>query len=132
MRLRCLIVDDSAPFRAASRLLLEREGLHVVGVAATADSCLERAERLRPDLVLMDVELGDESGFDVARRLSDSQGDELHVIFVSTHPAQDYADLVRESGAAGFLSKSELSREAIEHLLRSRRSGRAASELPSA
>jgi DNA-binding NarL/FixJ family response regulator len=131
MRLRCLIVDDNAPFRAASRLLLERQGLHVVGVAATAEACLERAEKLRPDVVLLDVELGDESGFDVARRLADAHGEAVRVIFVSTHPAQDYVDLVRTSGAVGFLSKSRLSREAIERLLRRRQPDMTATELPS-
>jgi DNA-binding NarL/FixJ family response regulator len=117
VRLRCLIVDDNAPFRAASRLLLEREGLHVVGVATSADTCLERSEKLRPDVVLLDVELGDESGFEVARRLADASGSVPRVIFISTHAAHDYTDLVRDSGAAGFLSKSQLSREAIETLL---------------
>jgi DNA-binding NarL/FixJ family response regulator len=117
LRLRCLIVDDNAPFRAASRLLLEREGLHVVGVATSAETCLERAGKLRPDVVLLDVELGDESGFEVAARLADALGSTPRVIFISTHPGHDYTDLVRDSGAAGFLSKSELSREAIERLL---------------
>jgi CheY-like chemotaxis protein len=131
VRLRCLIVDDNGPFRAASRLLLEREGLHVVGVAASAEACLERAQKLRPDVVLLDVELGDESGFEVARRLAQAPGATPRVIFISTHPWQEYADLIRGSGGVGFLSKSRLSREAIETLLESR-SGQAASELPSA
>jgi CheY-like chemotaxis protein len=117
MRLRCLIVDDNAPFRAASRLLLEREGLHVVGVAATAEACLERTEKLRPDVILLDVELGGESGFEVAQRLTDAVSVIPRVIFISTHPEQDYADLIRESRGIGFLTKSELSRDAIEKLL---------------
>jgi DNA-binding NarL/FixJ family response regulator len=124
MRLRCLIVDDNAPFRAASRLLLEREGLHVVGVAATAVACLERTEKLRPDVVLVDVELGDDSGFELARRLSRAGAGAPSVIFISTHPEQDYADLVRASGALGFLSKSQLSRDAIERLWRTRAADR--------
>jgi DNA-binding NarL/FixJ family response regulator len=132
MRLRCLIVDDNASFRAAARLLLDRQGLHVVGVAATADAFLERVAKLRPDVVLVDVELGGESGFEVAQRLVDAGVDAPRVIFISTHPEQDYADLVGASGAVGFLSKSRLSRQAIERLLTTRGPRRVAPDPPSA
>ena len=121
MRLRCLIVDDNAAFRAASRLLLEREGLHVVGVAANASACLERVEKLRPDIVLVDVDLGEDSGFDVAHQLAQAPrtGVAPRVIFISTHAEHDYAELVADSQAVGFLNKSVLSRDAIESMLRS-------------
>ena len=70
--LRCLIVDDNASFLDAATNLLEREGLDVVGVASTSDEALRQAEELRPDVVLVDIMLGTESGFDLARRLADA------------------------------------------------------------
>jgi two-component system, NarL family, nitrate/nitrite response regulator NarL len=69
MRIRCLIVDDSRAFLDAASVLLEREGLRIVGVASTGREALREAETLRPDVVLLDISLGDESGFNVARRL---------------------------------------------------------------
>jgi DNA-binding NarL/FixJ family response regulator len=119
----CLIVDDNAQFLQASRLLLEREGLTVVDVVSTVDQCLRRTAELRPDIVLVDVELGEESGFELAQRLARGGAGRPGVIFISTHTEQDYADLVGDSGALGFLSKSQLSREAIELLWRSRPPG---------
>jgi DNA-binding NarL/FixJ family response regulator len=120
MRPRCLIVDDNAQFLQASRLLLERQGLTVVDAVSAADQCLQRTAELGPDIVLVDVELGDESGFELAQQLARAGREAPQVIFISTHTEQDYADVVRNSGALGFLSKSRLSREAIERLWRSR------------
>src|SRR2546421_4420396 len=116
MPLACLIVDDNAQFLQASRLLLERQGLKVVDVVSTADQCLQRTAELRPDIVLVDVELGEESGFELAQRLAHGGAGRPAVIFISTHTEQDYADLVGDSGALGVLSKSQLSRDAIELL----------------
>ena len=70
--LRCLIVDDNASFLEAASTLLEREGLAVAGVASTGDEGLQRANELEPDVVLLDVSLGAESGLDVARRLAEN------------------------------------------------------------
>lgn len=117
MALRCLIVDDSRAFLAAAQVLLEREGLDVAGVASTGAEALRRAEELRPDVVLVDIMLGPESGFEVARRLVD-QGS--RVILISTQAAADLADLIEQSPAAGFVPKLELSAEAIRRLLNSR------------
>jgi DNA-binding NarL/FixJ family response regulator len=113
---RCLIVDDSASFRQASRLLLERQGLTVVGMATTLDECVRLTEQFEPDVILLDVELGTESGFDLAGRLGSGRTPS-NVIFMSSHAAEDYADLAADSGALGFLSKSDLSKEAIVRLL---------------
>jgi DNA-binding NarL/FixJ family response regulator len=113
---RYLIVDDSPSFLAAARNLLEREGLTVVGVAANVSECLLRVDQLAPDVILVDVDLGNESGFELARRLA-RRGIRADVIFISMHTADDYAELIAASGAAGFLSKAELSRTAIEHAL---------------
>jgi DNA-binding NarL/FixJ family response regulator len=123
--MRCLIVDDSAHFVAAARGLLEREGVAVVGVASTGADALRCFEELRPDVTLVDVDLGGESGFDVAEQLHRSAGPTAPpVILISTHAAQDFAELIDESPAAGFVAKSALSGGAIRDLVchRDRRS----------
>jgi two-component system, NarL family, nitrate/nitrite response regulator NarL len=112
--LRCLIVDDNHAFLDAARALLEREGLDVVGVASTSAQPLDCAERLGPDVVLVDVMLGEESGIGLARRLD---GGGATVVMISTHSEADVSDLVAGSGAAGFVPKSDLSAGAIRELL---------------
>jgi DNA-binding NarL/FixJ family response regulator len=114
---RCLIVDDSKPFLRAARLLLERQGLPVVGVASTSAEAIEQVDSLRPDVVLVDVSLGEESGLDLARRLVEDVRDGALVIMISTRGGEDVADLVARSRAAAFLPKSELSAEAILRLV---------------
>jgi DNA-binding NarL/FixJ family response regulator len=91
VQIRCLIVDDNQPFLDAARLLLEREGVAVVGVATTSAEALRLEEELRPDVVLVDIRLGDESGFDLARRLSGP------VILISTHAQSEYAEKIAAS-----------------------------------
>jgi CheY-like chemotaxis protein len=122
LSLRCLIVDDSGEFLAAARATLEREGILVVGVATTKAEALERVIELRPDVVLVDVGLGDESGFEVARRIAEEQQDEPTVILISTRAEGDFGDLISSSSAAGFLSKSRLSAGAIRAILDEERS----------
>jgi DNA-binding NarL/FixJ family response regulator len=107
-----LIVDDNASFLGAAATLLGRQGVTVVGVASTAAEALERSAELQPDVVLVDIVLGSESGFDVARELADGPT----VIFISTHAETDFADLIERTPAAGFVPKSELSAEAIQRL----------------
>ncbi|HEY0471397.1 MAG TPA: response regulator transcription factor [Kribbella sp.] len=116
MALRCLIVDDSPRFLAAARGLLEREGIAVVGVAGNGAEALERAARLKPDVTLVDIDLGGQSGFDVVRRLHAELG-RIPAILVSTHDEEDYADLIAASPAVGFLPKTTLSADAITKLL---------------
>jgi len=118
--LRCLIVDDNASFLDAATTLLEREGLDVVGVALTIDGALGRAGELQPDMVLVDITLGSESGFDLARRLAEAYPD-VTVILISTHAEADYADMIAATPAAGFVPKSELSAAAILKLASERR-----------
>jgi DNA-binding NarL/FixJ family response regulator len=113
---RCLIVDDSPPFVRAAQGLLERQGITVVGAASTSDEALQLARRLRPDVTLVDIDLGGESGFDVVRRLR-READLARLILISTHVEEDYAELIAASPAAGFLSKSTLSADAIRDLL---------------
>jgi DNA-binding NarL/FixJ family response regulator len=116
--LRCLIVDDSPRFLDAARGLLERQGVTVVGVASNSADALQRAQELRPDVMLLDIDLGGESGLELARRLhrqADLAGSAL--ILISTHAEQDYAELIAASPAVGFLPKTALSAAAIRDLL---------------
>jgi CheY-like chemotaxis protein len=118
MTLRCLIVDDSPRFLDAARGLLERQGITVVGVASNSAEALQQAERLRPDVTLLDIDLGGESGLELARRLHREPGlAASRVILISTHAEQDYADLIAASPAVGFLPKAALSAAAIGDLL---------------
>jgi DNA-binding NarL/FixJ family response regulator len=124
MAIRCLIVDDSEPFLRAARALLEREGISVVGVASNGDQAVRWSTELAPDVTLVDIDLGGESGFDVARRLMQDGGPvRSAVILISTHAEDDFADLIAESHALGFLPKSELSAAAIRDIIEQRGNG---------
>jgi DNA-binding NarL/FixJ family response regulator len=114
-----LIVDDHAGFRTQARALLERAGYEVVGEADDGRSGLEAVGRLRPDLVLLDVQLPDLMGFDVARRIIE-RADPPTVILVSSRDASDYGGSIDSSGARGFISKTELSAGAVAALLEER------------
>ena len=116
--MRCLIVDDSADFVGAARRLLECEGITVVGVASTSADALRRFEELRPDVTLVDINLGSESGFELAEQLNRVGGPSPSpVILISTHAAQDFAELIETSPAVGFVSKSALTCGAIHDLV---------------
>ena len=122
--MRCLIVDDSPRFLDAARGLLERQGIVVVGVASNSAEALQRAEELRPDVTLLDIDLGGESGLELARRLRRQAGPTpAPVILISTHAEQDYAELIAASPAIGFLPKTALSAAAIRDLLAGRDGG---------
>jgi CheY-like chemotaxis protein len=110
----CLIVDDNGTFLHAAQVLLEREGLIVMGVTSTSDEAVRQVQSLHPDVVLVDIFLGEESGLDLARRLSKTySGDRLTVILISTHSECDAAELIASSTADGFLPKTELSAAAV-------------------
>jgi DNA-binding NarL/FixJ family response regulator len=112
---RCLIVDDSVGFLSSARRLLERQGIVVAGVASSGAEALLRLAELQPDVVLLDIDLGGESGLEVAERL-DGAGSP-RIIMISTHAEQDYRDLIAASPAVGFLPKTSLSAQAIQELL---------------
>ena len=117
--MRCLIVDDNAGFRQAARALLEQEGLRVVGVASTGAEAVRCVADLHPDVTLIDIDLGADSGFEVARRLfDDPSAGPGQLILISAHAEDDFADLIEASPAVGFLVKPTLSATAIERLLR--------------
>ena len=111
-----LIVDDHPSFRANARALLEAEGFDVVGEAEDGASALSAAARLRPDLVLLDVQLPDLDGFEVAARLTNDGGGPA-VVLVSSRDGSDFGPLVERSGARGFIPKAELSGAALTALL---------------
>ena len=118
MALRCMIVDDSPRFLAAARGLLEREGLLVVAVATNGAEAIRYAVEAGPDVTLVDINLGEQSGFDVVRRLTREAGlAPSTVILISTHAEEDYAELISASPVAGFLPKTRLSAPAIRDLL---------------
>ena len=115
--MRCLLVDDNAAFVETARRVLDLGGLRVTGTASTIGEALLLASELQPDVVLVDIALGDENGFDLARRLAESHVGGLAVIMISSDTEEDYADLVAESPVLGFLPKAELSADGIRRLL---------------
>lgn len=113
-----LIVDDSRSFADAARLLLERQGVRVVGAACTSAEAVELIAELQPDVVLIDLMLGDESGLDLARLLARrGSGNATTAILISACPEADVAELTATSPVAGFLPKSDLSADAIRRVV---------------
>jgi DNA-binding NarL/FixJ family response regulator len=118
LMLRCVIVDDSPRFLDAARMVLESEGIMVVGVASNSAEAVQRVEELRPDVVLVDIDLGGESGFELARRLHREGGQTpTRLIMISTRDEADYAELIAASPALGFLPKAALSAAAVRRVL---------------
>jgi DNA-binding NarL/FixJ family response regulator len=112
-----LIVDDHPSFRASARRLLEADGYEVVGEALDGESALEAVRELRPEIVLLDVQLPGIDGFEVAARLTNGGGGPA-VVLTSSRDAGDVEPYAAASGARGFVPKSELSGEALAVLLR--------------
>ncbi len=118
MPIRLLIVDDNHEFLDAARRALEGDGIRVVGMASTAAEAISKHGELRPDLTLIDVNLGDEDGVALARALSGGPGpDPERVILISTYPEEDLTDLVETLPSVAFLSKSHLSGAAVRSLI---------------
>jgi DNA-binding NarL/FixJ family response regulator len=115
-RLTVLIVDDHPSFRAVARMMLEIDGFAVIGTAPDGESGVAGTLRLAPDIVLLDVELPDIDGFEVAARLR-AAGSPAAIVLASSRERSDFGSLVDESGARGFLTKAELSGEAIRTLV---------------
>jgi DNA-binding NarL/FixJ family response regulator len=116
---RCLIVDDNTSFREEMRALLVEQGLDVVGGAGSTAEAHRQIAELRPDVALIDIGLGGESGLELARQLHKEPVDAAapHVILISTHDAAEYEDLIQASSAIGFLAKSDLSAASIRRML---------------
>jgi DNA-binding NarL/FixJ family response regulator len=111
-----LIVDDHAPFRALARALLQLEGFEVVGEAADAQSALDAVGRLRPNVVVLDIQLPDLDGFEVTRRLAQT-GDPPAIVLVSSRDRSAYRRRLAESPARGFIAKGDLSGAAVAALV---------------
>src|SRR5919201_7116411 len=116
---RFLIVDDNTSFREEMRALLVEQGFDVVGAAGSAADAHRQIAELRPDVALIDIDLGGESGLELARQLrkESGQGAVPHLILISTHDEAEYADLIEASSAIGFLAKTDLSASTIRQML---------------
>ncbi|MCW2627192.1 MAG: putative transcriptional regulator [Mycobacterium sp.] len=115
---RCVIVDDSPNFLEVARSLLEREGITVVAEAWTGAEALRLVDELRPDVTLVDINLGGESGFELAERLHwHARAALVPVIMISAYAEQDIAEGIAASAAVGYIYKSSLSPDAIRDLL---------------
>jgi DNA-binding NarL/FixJ family response regulator len=117
MPLQCLIVDDYHPFLKAAQAKLERQGVAVIGVANNGSEALRQARELSPDVALVDISLGTESGFDVAREIKPYVGIVILISSDDHYATDDYAELIAGSPAVGFLSKATLSADAISRLV---------------
>jgi DNA-binding NarL/FixJ family response regulator len=123
MPLRCLIVDDNESFLEIATTSLAGDDLDVVGAATTSGDALRQVRELQPEVVLVDINLGEESGFELARLLVErfpqlGSG----VVLISTRAEQDFGGLVKASPAAGFIPKTQLSARAVRELVASRSS----------
>jgi DNA-binding NarL/FixJ family response regulator len=113
-----LIVDDHPSFRASARAVLESDGeFEVVGEAADGTEALAAIRQLKPDVILLDVQLPDMEGFDVCKELENG-GPPPSIVLVSSRDVAEYGDLVAASCARGFLPKAELTCEALDALIR--------------
>jgi DNA-binding NarL/FixJ family response regulator len=114
--LTCVIVDDSPSFLSAASALLERQGIAVAGVASTSAEAMRKVAELRPEVAVVDVMLGDESGLELARQLAGTNGG-VKVVLTSTHAEEDLAEFIADSPAIGFVPKSRLSGAEIVRLV---------------
>jgi two-component system nitrate/nitrite response regulator NarL len=114
VQVRALIVDDNPQFLDAARVLLERQGMAIVGVATTGAEAVRLVDELRPDVVLVDIRLGQENGFEVSRRVRGA------VILISTDTQSEWAAEIAASPAVGFIHKPQLSASSIRSLLGNR------------
>ncbi len=117
MALRCLIVDDNEEFLDSASRLLSAQGLEVVGRASSGAEAVRLAQTLGPDVALVDVQLGDEDGLEVSRRLA-ADARETRIILISTHSENELTELIVGSPVVGFLPKTALGANAIAEMLR--------------
>jgi two-component system nitrate/nitrite response regulator NarL len=127
--LSCLIIDDSEKFLASATRLLSLQDVSVIGQASSGDEALRLAAALSPDVTLVDVELGDEDGIELARRLT-SSGLSAMVILISLRDRNELTELMAGSGAIGFLRKDALDAQAVADLIAQRRQRNVAPEPP--
>jgi DNA-binding NarL/FixJ family response regulator len=116
MAMTLLIVDDHTAFRAVARKLLARHGYEVVGEAGDGEAALAAVQELRPDVVLLDVQMPGIDGFEVAARLN-AAGSPPAIVMVSSRDGEDFGGLIERSGARGFIPKHDLSGNALDAAL---------------
>lgn len=115
MPVRVMIVDDQEPFRMAARLVVEAtDGFDVVGEAETGEDSVALARELKPDLVLMDVNLPGMNGLDATRQILDGQGGSVVVLLLSTYEEEEYAPRAAECGAAAYIPKAVFGPDRLE------------------
>jgi DNA-binding NarL/FixJ family response regulator len=115
MATRVLIVDDQEPFRLAARAVVEMtDGFEVAGDAETGEAAIEAARDLRPDLVLMDVNLPGIDGIEATQRILEESEGRTVVLMVSTYETDEYEPRAAEAGAAAYIPKSEFDPDRLE------------------
>jgi DNA-binding NarL/FixJ family response regulator len=115
---KVLVVDDHPAFRASARRLLESEGYAVIGEAGDGAGAIRAVSELSPDLVLLDVQLPDIDGFEVAERIkAAASGPAPRVVLISSRDRTDFGPLLDAASVLGFISKGELTGEALSELL---------------
>jgi DNA-binding NarL/FixJ family response regulator len=117
MSFRCVLVDDNSEFLASAAQLLESQGVDIVGVASTPAEALSLTKKLKPDVALVDIELDNEDGIELAEELA-VKAPSTKVVLISSYERDDLSDLIADSPAVGFLPKPVLSASAIDSLLR--------------
>jgi DNA-binding NarL/FixJ family response regulator len=117
MRLTVLIVDDHEAFRSSARALLEADGFDVIGEAGDGKEAVDAVATLRPDIVLLDIQLPGLDGLAVAERIAAMAPDPPAVVLISSRDAAAYGPRLRETSARGFIPKSGLSGEALAALV---------------
>jgi two-component system, chemotaxis family, chemotaxis protein CheY len=116
MGINVLIVDDHHGFRILARKLLEGDGYHVVGEASDGAAGVAAVAMLKPDLVLLDIQLPDHDGFEITRQLIE-RAPSCQVVLISSRDASDYGRCLEQSGARGFIPKDQLCTAALTELL---------------
>lgn len=120
--MRCAIVDDCGRFVESARRVLEQQGISVVGVASNSAEAIRLVAECRPEVTLVDIVLGGESGFDLIDDVERSGlADHMIMICVSTYAADDFAETVADSAAVAFVTKNELCGDIIREIWRSNR-----------
>ena len=115
MTVRVLIVDDQEPFRLAARMVVDAtDGFDVVGEAETGEASVEMARELRPDLVLMDVNLPGINGLDATRQILSERSDSVIVLLLSTYEEEEYTPRAAECGAAAYIPKAVFGPDKLE------------------
>jgi DNA-binding NarL/FixJ family response regulator len=115
MAVRVLIVDDQEPFRMAARLVVEAtDGFEVAGEAETGEDSVALARELKPDLVLMDVNLPGINGLDATRQILDERSEQVVVLLLSTYEEEEYAPRAAECGAAAYIPKAVFGPDRLE------------------